>query len=57
MRFFNSPDPREANKDWVRPCRAADMTMATNACELPLTALPAVYERGDEHGRIVFANE
>jgi penicillin-binding protein 1A len=56
-RVFHSPDLREAEEDWVRSCRAAGMTMATNACELPLVPLPAVYQRRDGHRRIVFTNE
>jgi penicillin-binding protein 1A len=56
-RFLNSPDPGEAEQDWVRSCRLAAMITATNACELPLIPLPAVYQRRDGHGRIVFTNE
>ena len=56
-RFVNSPDPRGGEEDGVRSCRDAGMILATNACELLLVPLPAVYQRRDGHGRIVFANE
>jgi len=35
-RFFNSPDPRGGEEDWVRSCRDAGMILATNACEAAL---------------------
>jgi penicillin-binding protein 1A len=57
MRFFNSQDAGEAAVDRMRSCRAADMMLATDDCELPLLPLPVVYQRRDGRGRIVFTNE
>jgi penicillin-binding protein 1A len=56
-RLFNSPHARDAEEDRARPCRAAATLPPTNACELPLTPLPVVYQRKDDRGKIVFTNE
>jgi penicillin-binding protein 1A len=57
MRFFNAPDSGDAEDDRVRSCRAAGRIPATSICELALIPLPAVYQRRDGQGRIVFTNE
>ena len=56
-RFFNSPITGEAEDDRGRPCRAPGTLLATNVCEPPIVPLPAVYQRRDGRGRIVFTNE
>ena len=57
MRSFHSPDGGEAAEDRVKPCHAAGPILAINFCEPPLIPLPAVYQRRDGNGRIVFTNE
>ena len=56
-RLFNSRHAGELEEDRVRPCRAAATIPPTNACELPPSLLPVVYQRRDERGKIVFTNE
>jgi hypothetical protein len=56
-RLSNSPNIEDAAADRIRFCHAAVTMLATNVCELPLIPLPAVYQRRDGRGRIVFTNE
>jgi len=56
-RFFNSPNTGDTAADRRRSCRAAATGLATNICPLPLLPLPAIYQRRDEHGQVVFTNE
>jgi len=56
-RFFNSPNSGDTAADRGRSCRAAVTGLATNTCELPLLPMPAIYQRRDEHGQVVFTNE
>jgi membrane carboxypeptidase/penicillin-binding protein len=56
-RFFDSPNTGDAAADRRRSCRAAATGLATNICPLPLLPLPAIYQRRDEHGQVVFTNE
>jgi len=56
-RLINSSHAGEPEGDRARLCRAPETLPPTNACELPLTLLPVVYQRRDERGKIVFTNE
>jgi len=55
--FLASPYATETKDHRVNSCRAADATLATNVCELPLNPQPVVYQSRDGRGRIVFTNE
>jgi|SRR5579859_333924 len=56
-RLVNQPDARQAEADRLRVCHAADSVLATNACELPLVPVAAVYQRKDKNGRVVYVNQ
>jgi len=56
-RLFNSRHAGDTEENRARLCRAPETLPPTNACELPLTLLPVVYQRRDERGKIVFTNE
>jgi penicillin-binding protein 1A len=55
--FVNSPNAGESAEDRIQFCRAADTMLAANVCGLPPIPQPVVYQRRDERGRIVFAND
>jgi membrane carboxypeptidase/penicillin-binding protein len=56
-RFSNSSDTLVAEQVRTRACRTPDTPLTTNNCETSPKLLPAVYQRKDERGRIVFTNE